>query len=137
MFVLYTDGACCVHTTRCGGAAAIKYGPDGNRDEIKFHECKTTSQRMELIGAIIGLNAIPLNAEVEVKTDSQYLVQGMAGNWRLKSNLDLWEILRGLAANRKVTFTWIPRNSERSHAAADKLANETSRMCPLDRPGGV
>lgn len=137
MYIIYSDGACCVHATQCGGCAAIVYKPNGKRDEVKFHECKTTSQRMELTGAILGLNTTPLNAEVEVKTDSQYIVRGTAGEWKLNKNLDLWEILRGLAGRRKVTFTWIPRNSEKSHVAADRLANEVSRNCPLDSPGGM
>lgn len=132
MYVIYTDGACAIHTTKCGGAAALVIDEEGGRNPLSFHQCETTSQRMELSGVILGLSATPLHAEVEVKTDSQYVVQGMAGNWKLKSNLDLWEILRGLAGRRKVTFTWIPRNSEKSHADADRLANEVSKICPND-----
>jgi ribonuclease HI len=85
---------------------------------------------MELSGVILGLTATPPHVEIEVKTDSQYVVQGIAGNWKLKLNLDLWEILRVLVADRKVTFTWIPRNSEAGHASVDGAANRISKECP-------
>jgi hypothetical protein len=67
------------------------------------------------------------------------VVQGMAGNWKLKYNLDLWQILKDVAARRNVTFTWIPRNSEAGHAAVDGAANRISKQCPkaLDKGSGI
>ena len=56
----------------------------------------TTNNRMELIAVIQALNYVSRNlpdAEVEIITDSQYVVNTMTKGWQMKKNTDLWRLL--------------------------------------------
>lgn len=76
---------------------------------------------MELLGAIEGLRALKRPSQVELISDSKYLVDGMtkgwAKSWQAKGwvksdkkpalNPDLWEELLRLTAVHRVEFHWI------------------------------
>lgn len=82
---------------------------------------KTTNNRMELMAAIAGLEALNRPCEVELYSDSKYLTDAfnqrwidnwVANNWkRGKSgpvkNIDLWERLLTAKAPHHVTFIWV------------------------------
>ncbi len=127
--VIYTDGACRVHDTKCGGVGIVICTPGKPVDTYSFHQCATTNQRMELMAVIAALAPMPLGADVLVKSDSEYVVRGHNENWRTKTNHDLWQELRGMMKGRNATLTWIPRCSEPDHVKADQLAKEASRRC--------
>ncbi|HGJ65171.1 TPA: ribonuclease HI [bacterium] len=116
---IYTDG-CCIANPGPGGYAAILCY---NKHEKEFSGGfrLTTSNRMELMAAIIGLDALKEPCSVRLYSDSKYLVESMvegwvnnwkANNWFLNrkekaSNTDLWEKLLDLCNNHSVEFTWI------------------------------
>lgn len=129
-YTVWTDGSCAVHTTRCGGVAALVTDSTGHQNCITFHQCETTSQRMELAAALAALAATPVGARVEIRSDSQYLVNGAQGNWRLKNNLELWDSIKTIAKERHVTWTWIMRNSEPEHVRVDREAKQVAQKCP-------
>ena len=128
-YVLYVDGACQVHSSKCGGVGIVLCHPDGFQDSYGFHECHTTNQRMELSAVIAGLAPIPRGTQVLVKSDSKYVVDGYNHHWKTKTNHDLWDELRTMMQGRNAVLTWIPRCSEPDHAKADELAKQASRRC--------
>ena len=105
--------------------------------ELSGAEADTTNNRMELLAAIRGLEALKRRCHVEVWTDSQYVHNAFAKGWldRWKANgwrtaakkpvenQDLWHRLLELGEGHEVRWHWV-----RGHAAdvennrADALA---------------
>ena len=129
---IYSDGS--GRDSGPGGYGVIlRYGEA--EKELSGFEPVATSQRMELIAAIRGLEALNSRKRVRLYSDSQYLVRGMSEwlpGWvrsgRLKTpdalaNQDLWQQLAALAAKHRVHWEWV-----RGHAGhpfnerCDKLA---------------
>ncbi len=105
---------------------------------------KTTNNRMELMAAIVGLEALKTPCEVTLFSDSKYVIDAFnqhwldswqKNNWRKSDktsvkNIDLWKRLLAAAAPHKITFCWVkghaghPQN-ERCDALATKAADGT------------
>ena len=85
MLKIYTDGACSGNPGAGGWAAVLLYGDA--RKELSGFEAHTTNNRMELLSAIMGLRAIKKNCEVELYSDSSYLVNAINNGW-----LDNWQV---------------------------------------------
>lgn len=121
---IYTDGAARGNPGRGGfGALLVFMGPDGARHERELSGGfrLTTNNRMELLGAISGLEALKEPCEVVVHTDSQYIanafnqrwVEGWlkkgwrgAGNKPVK-NVDLWKRMLAAMDPHEVRFEWV------------------------------
>ena len=133
---LYSDGS--GRDSGPGGyGVVLRYA--GHEKELSGFEPVATSQRMELIAAIKGLEALNTRSNVRVFSDSQYLVRGMnewlhgwIGKGRLEEpgelkNQDLWQRLAKLAAQHDVDWQWV-----RGHAGhpfnerCDKLAKRAA-----------
>src|SRR5208283_2333526 len=128
-----------------GGWGAVLIFGD-HRKELSGGEAETTNNRMELMAAIMALEALTRACTVHLYTDSNYLRGGITGwiagwkrnGWRTADkkpvkNEDLWRRLDAAAARHDVAWLWV-----RGHAGdplnerADKLAREG--MAPfLDR----
>lgn len=112
---LYTDGAASGNPGP-GGYGAVLVCGDARKELSQGYEL-TTNNRMELLAVIKGLEAIRWqNAEVEVFSDSTYVVnsvtQGWLENWILKDwkkvkNPDLWQRFVPLYRAHRVTFHWL------------------------------
>jgi len=84
-------------------------------------EPMTTNNRMELLGAINGLEALKEPCHVTLTSDSKYLVDGMtkgwARSWKAKNwkkgdgkpalNPELWDRLLTLCDKHEVEFVWV------------------------------
>ncbi|NIQ00898.1 MAG: ribonuclease HI [Nitrospinaceae bacterium] len=133
---IFTDGCCKGNPGPGGYGAIIKY--NNSVKEYKGAVKQTTNNIMELTAAIIALNQLQEPCEVELTTDSQYLVKGMTQwveGWVRKGwinaskqpvkNRTLWEELQRLSRIHKISWKWI-----RGHAGhpenerCDALANE-------------
>jgi ribonuclease HI len=115
---LFTDGACSGNPGPGGWAYILKHPASGQAREASGAEPATTNNRMELQGAIEGLDSLKRRCRVELVTDSQYLAKGLtewmrgwkARGWQRKgkgglkpvSNVDLWRRLDDLAARHDV-----------------------------------
>ena len=118
--ILYADGACSGNPGPGGWAVILTEAETGRSREMSGGEKRTTNNRMELIAAISGLEALAKPSEVKVVTDSQYVVKGMTewiGNWIAKDwrtagkkpvkNVDLWQRLLVISGKHKVSWQWI------------------------------
>lgn len=136
---IYTDGACKGNPGYGGWATILVYG--GHERVISGGERVTTNNRMELIAAIEGLRALLEPCEVELYSDSRYLVDAVtcgwldgwrAAGWRrgkeeLK-NPDLWQELDRLLHVHTVNMIWVkghdghPYNERCDAIATDNAA---------------
>jgi ribonuclease HI len=134
--IIHTDGACSGNPGPGGWGAILEWG--GRKRELKGGEPHTTNNRMELMAAIVALEALKRPCEVDLYTDSQYLRQGITSwiatwrrnGWRTADrkpvkNADLWQRLEAAVARHRVHWHWV-----RGHAGhdlnerADELARE-------------
>jgi ribonuclease HI len=142
---IYTDGGC-LGNPGPGGYGVILIAGD-RRKELSCGYRLTTNNRMEIMGAIAGLEALKRPCRVTLYSDSEYLVnaieQGWAVRWRAKGwrrggnepalNPDLWERLLRLCEVHEVRFKWL-----RGHAGhgenerCDELARDAARGPDLE-----
>ena len=112
---LYTDGASSGNPGPGGWGAVLVCGT--LRKEMSGGFALTTNNRMELLAVIKGLEAIRWeNAEVEVWSDSQYVVKAITEGWlegwirkgfKKVRNPDLWQRFIPLYRAHRVTFHWL------------------------------
>lgn len=116
---LFTDGACSGNPGRGGYGIILKYG--NNTKEISEGFYLTTNNRMELLAAIIGLEALKEPCEVDLYSDSKYLTDAINKGWLIswqsrgwkkadKSpvlNVDLWQRLLPLLEKHSITWHWL------------------------------
>lgn len=133
---IYTDGACRGNPGPGGWGAVLKY--KGREKSLNGAEIDTTNNRMELMAAIRGLEALKRPSRVRVVTDSQYVRNGitrwLAGwkrnNWRTAGrtpvkNADLWRRLDAARARHDVEWEWVRGHSgHKENEQADALARE-------------
>ena len=130
---LYTDGASSGNPGPGGWGAVLVCGE--LRKEMSGGFARTTNNRMELTAVIEGLKAIRWeDAEVEVWSDSQYVVkavtEGWIENWIRKQwkkvkNPDLWQEFLTLYRRHRVTFHWIKGHAGHpENERCDRLAVE-------------
>lgn len=133
---LFTDGACRGNPGPGGWAAILD--AKGRRRELSGAEPRTTNNRMELRAVIEGLRALRRPCEVEVWTDSRYVVDGMSSwleawkrrGWRTAAgravkNEDLWRELDRLAERHRVSWHWVRgHDGHPENERCDRLANE-------------
>lgn len=85
---LFTDGACIGNPGPGGWAALLQYKSQSQEAEklIAGSEKHTTNNKMELQAVIEGLKSLKKRAQVDVYTDSQYIVNAFKQGW-----LDRWQ----------------------------------------------
>lgn len=134
-FQIFTDGACKGNPGPGGWAAIVRGEGEQNEDlELAGNESQSTNNRMEILAAIKGLEAVPDGSKVLLVSDSLYLINTMTKGWKRRANKDLWGDLDQLVSNRKVTWHWIkghaghPEN-ERADRLAASMADQIDTNC--------
>lgn len=132
---MFTDGACKGNPGPGGWGVLMRYG----EVEKSLHggEPNTTNNRMELMAAIRGLEALRESCLVNLTTDSQYVRKGITqwlqgwkrNGWKTSAkkpvkNADLWRELEAEVARHRVHWHWVRGHSgHRENEIADQLAN--------------
>ena len=122
---IYTDGAARGNPDGPGGYGAVLEYVDSkgelHKKELSQGYKKTTNNRMELMAVIAGLEALNPPCEVELYSDSQYVVNAFNQHWiegwlkkgwkRGKNepvkNVDLWKRLLQAKEPHQVQFIWV------------------------------
>ena len=104
---LYTDGACSPNPGMGGWAAVFLI--NNKRFEKYGYLENTTNNVMEITAVLEGLKAIKFyTSEVEIISDSQYVINTMSKGWKRNKNIDLWNQLDEEIKNfTKVKWTWV------------------------------
>lgn len=132
---LSTDGACSGNPGPGGYACVLRCG--NNVKEISGYNPKTTNNRMELTAVIEGVKVLKKPCIITVRTDSQYVCNGIANakersqnGWHTKSgakcaNSDLWMELQRLrdAGNHRFQYLKVEGHSgDKDNERCDRLA---------------
>lgn len=138
---IYTDGAARGNPDGPGGYGTVLEFVDTKGElHMKEFSCgykKTTNNRMELMAAIVGLEALNKPCDVELYSDSKYLVDAFNQHWidswlkkgwkRGKNepvkNIDLWKRLLKAKEQHRVTFIWVKgHDGHAQNERCDELA---------------
>ena len=133
---VHTDGACLGNPGPGGWAALLRYG--ARERELAGGEPATTNNRMELMAAIMALEALTEGCSVVLHTDSQYVRQGITEwlpgwvrrGWRNAAgqpvkNRDLWERLHAACHRHRIDWRWVKGHSgDPDNDRVDALARE-------------
>jgi ribonuclease HI len=127
---LFTDGACLGNPGPGGWGALLRFGD--REKELSGGETMTTNNRMELMAAIAGLEALKRPCRVELTTDSQYVKRGVeewmerwrANGWRTSDrkpvkNRELWERLSAAIGGHDVRWHWVKGHA--GHAENERV----------------
>lgn len=121
---IYTDGACSGNPGPGGWGAILMYG--NSKKEISGGQKNTTNNVMELTAALQALKLLKYPCEVELYSDSAYLVNGFSNgwiynwkknNWKTASkepvkNKEIWEEIYNLTKVHKVKFIKVKGHSD-------------------------
>ena len=132
---IHTDGSCLGNPGPGGWAALLRY--KGHERELSGGEAHTTNNRMELMAAIMALEALKRPCRVELHTDSKYVMQGITEwmrGWKARGwltadkkpvkNADLWQRLDAARARHDVKWRWVKGHAGHElNERADQLAN--------------
>jgi ribonuclease HI len=127
---LYTDGACSGNPGPGGWGALLRFG--AVEKELSGGEALTTNNRMELMAAISGLEALKKPARVKLYTDSIYVKDGITKwlkGWKAKGwltadkkpvkNKELWQRLEAATHIHKIDWLWVKGHS--GHPENDRV----------------
>ena len=132
---IYTDGACSGNPGPGGYGIVMEYGV--HRKEISKGFADTTNNRMELLAVITALESLKQPCQVELYSDSKYVVDGIvkgwAKGWKARGwrkadktpakNPELWDRLLGLLEQHAVTFHWVKGHADNpGNNRCDELA---------------
>ena len=135
--IIYTDGACSGNPGPGGWGAILMY--QDVKKEISGGEKNTTNNKMELMAAIEALNLLKEPCEVELYSDSAYLINcfqnGWLESWKKKNwmnskrekvkNIDLWMQLDELSKTHKITWIKVKGHADNEY---NNRCDELARM---------
>jgi ribonuclease HI len=131
---IFTDGACKGNPGPGGWGVVIRSG--SREKELSGGEANTTNNRMELLAAIRGLEALKRPCDVTLYTDSIYVRDGISkwihswqrNGWRTADrkpvkNAELWQELLAAAAPHRIDWRWVKGHAGHpENERADRLA---------------
>lgn len=132
---IFSDGSCLKNPGGPGGyGIVLQYRGEEREFSDGFHS--TTNNRMEMMGALIGLERLKYPCNVILHSDSQYLKNGMTqwmkwwkrNGWMTSDkkpvkNVDLWKRLDEAASRHNVRWKWVKGHAgHRENEICDRLA---------------
>ena len=135
---MYTDGACRGNPGPGGWGVILSY--QDREKTLNGFAAETTNNRMELTAAIEGLRALKRACEIDLKTDSKYVMQGIndwLANWKSNGwktaakkpvkNADLWQLLDEQAKKHRIKWHWVKGHSG---VRGNEIADQLAKMAP-------
>jgi len=131
---LFSDGSALGNPGPGGYGVVLRYG--NKEKELYGGEEHTTNNRMELLGAIEGLRALKEPCEVEIISDSSYVVKAInewLDGWVKKDfkkvkNVDLWKEYIEVSRPHEIKATWVRgHNGHEENERCDKLAHDEAQ----------
>ena len=133
---IFTDGACSGNPGPGGWGVLMRWR--GHEKELSGGEAQTTNNRMELMAAIQGLEAVKRAARVRLVTDSTYVKDGITkwihgwkkNGWKNAQkkpvkNAELWQRLETAIERHDVSWHWVKGHSDHpENDRADALARQ-------------
>ena len=141
---IYSDGACLGNPGRGGYGTVMLFGD--HRKELCQGYRRTTNNRMELLGAIVGLEALSRTCAVDLYSDSTYVVNAMSKGWlegwqrrgwktsskQPVKNQDLWRRLVEAVGDHDVRWHWVKGHAGNAeNERCDTLAVEAANGVDL------
>ena len=113
--------------SRAAGVALLGY--KGVWRAVGEYLGAATNQQAEIAAAAIGLESLREPCQVDLFTDSRYVVETMSGRFRRKTNLDWWRRLDRAANSHQVNWQWTRGHvghhlQETADATARRIAAE-------------
>ena len=146
IITIHTDGACLGNPGPGGWGVLLSWR--GHEKELSGAEADTTNNRMELMAAIMALEAVSRPSKIKLATDSRYVIQGIndwlpgwiAKGWKTASkepvkNQDLWQRLDEATKRHEIEWEWVKghaghaeneRVDDLARMAAEKIAKTAS-----------
>lgn len=142
---IFTDGAARGNPDGPGGYGTVLQYLDAkgtlHEREMSAGYKKTTNNRMELMAAIVGLEALTKPCQIDLYSDSKYLTDAFnqhwienwqKNNWRKSDkkpvkNQDLWKRLLKATGNHSVKFIWVKgHDGHPENERCDRLATSAA-----------
>ena len=141
--VIYTDGACSGNPGPGGWGVLLRFGE--HEKEMSGGAASTTNNQMELRAAIEALEALSRPCNVDLHTDSKYVMDGITkwlpgwirNGWKTAArkpvkNADLWKRLSEAKDRHNVDWHWVKGHAGHpENERADELAR--GGMAPFKR----
>lgn len=132
---IFTDGACQGNPGPGGWGVILRY--KHHEKELFGGESETTNNRMELMAAIKGIEAVQKKIPIHLYTDSEYLRKGITewihswkkNGWKSAQkkpikNQDLWEHLDKVVSTHQISWHWVKGHAGHpENERADALAH--------------
>ncbi len=151
---IYSDGACSGNPGKGGYGTVLRYQKQNGDFVIKklsqgFE--KTTNNRMEILGAIVGLEALKAPCDVILTSDSKYLIDAIKQKWlenwikrgwktagkKPVKNVDLWKRFLEAVKPHKIEYVWVKgHNGHEFNEICDKLAVAAYNGANLEKDDG-
>lgn len=130
---LFSDGSALGNPGPGGYGTIIRY--KNSEKILTGGEKHTTNNRMELLGVIEGLRALKEPCQVEITSDSSYVVKGInewlkgwiARDFKKVKNPDLWKAYIEAAKPHKIHAVWVRgHDGHDENERCDDIARETA-----------
>lgn len=133
-YIIYTDGSCIPNPGPGGWAYEIRKADNQTKvSDRSGSDPSTTNNKMELTAVIKALNddKVEKKSIVNIKSDSQLIINTMTKNWKKKENKELWNELDEIIFNKqlKMEWEWVKAHAgNEGNEIVDKQANQKARM---------
>ncbi|MDY0120831.1 MAG: ribonuclease HI [Sulfurimonas sp.] len=131
---LFSDGSALGNPGPGGYGTILRFGD--HEKIVSGSDAHTTNNRMELLGVIEGLAALKEPCEVEVISDSSYVVKGInewlsawiARDFKKVKNPELWQRYIEVSKPHKVNALWVRgHNGHEENERCDKIARDEAQ----------
>lgn len=144
---IFTDGSCLGNPGPGGYGAILRYGQHEKTFSAGYY--LTTNNRMEMMAAIVALEALTQPCTVTLSTDSQYVRQGITSwihNWKKRGwktadkkpvkNVDLWKRLDTALSHHEIKWEWVKGHAGHpENERCDELARSAAGSPAFDDVG--